>query len=261
MWPRWYRWLFGFGLLLWSILSAASCSRPLRVGWENVTPYNYEKEVVGKKQLTGLDIDILRATLQKMHCDAVFMDMPWSRQLEELRTGEIDVILGASRSPERQQFGHFSEPYRRENIRLYVKKGSSTQYPITDLASVMQFSMHIGVVRGNYYGENFQTLLLNPRFNASIEAVSNDLENFRKLTVGHVQGILVDSWSATQILRAYPAVCQQVEVHPFTIFSDDVSVLFSKKSITPALVTQFNIALSELKKDSEYNMIWQHYAK
>ena len=44
------------------------------------------------------------------------------RRFELLRAGEIDLVIGVSRLPDREGFGRFSVPFRREVTRVWIRQ-------------------------------------------------------------------------------------------------------------------------------------------
>ena len=85
----------------------------LRIGWEPYVPYSFAVE---DGAVTGADIDLMRQVAEAIGCDPRFEELPWARQLLELRSGALDVAMSASWTAEGAEFVHFSVPYRQSEM-------------------------------------------------------------------------------------------------------------------------------------------------
>ena len=63
--------------------NAADCDGPYTSGWEPWEPYQYQQG----DQITGLDIDLVRAVVTNMGCEIAFKEMRWTRLLSEVEKG------------------------------------------------------------------------------------------------------------------------------------------------------------------------------
>ncbi|MBF0118200.1 MAG: amino acid ABC transporter substrate-binding protein [Desulfobacterales bacterium] len=231
--------------------------RKLTMGWEPWDPYQYEDE---KKEVKGLDIELIDAIVKNMHCELVLKQMPWKRELNEVKDGNIDLAAGASKTPEREEFAYFSAPYRTESAVMFVRKGEANKYNFLKLEDIMESSFSLGVVNGYYYGEKYTELIKNSNFNKKLDIVANDSFNFKKLMVNRIDGFLVDKISGIARLRK-EGILDKVEMHSLPIYSSEICVMFSKKSTKPEEVTAFNKSLDELKANGTYDKILNKYLR
>ncbi|MBF0103669.1 MAG: amino acid ABC transporter substrate-binding protein [Desulfobacterales bacterium] len=228
----------------------------LSIGWEPWEPYQYEKD----QKVTGLDIDLVTAILDSFQCKLNLKKLVWKRHLEFLEMGEIDLAAGASITPDREKFAYFSNAYRTESAVLYVRKGESSKYSFSKLEDIVGTPFKLGITRDYYYGEDVKKLMENPKAKHQIEEVHQNDLNFKKLLTKRIDGFLSDPIAATFGLRN-EGVLDQVEVHPLFIFSNDIYIMFSKKSTTPEIVKVFNDNLAKLKANGTIDQILNRYLK
>lgn len=234
----------------------AACSNPLLMGWEPWEPYQYQIN----EQLTGLDIELIRTILKNSQCDVTFKEMPWKRHLTEIEKGRVDLAAGASKTSEREVYANYSAPYRTESAVLYVRKGESNSLKYAELKDIINSSFRLGVARGYYYGENYAQLLKQPKFKAQIHDVTDGNLNYKKLLKKRIDGFLDDPFAATARLRR-EGLQDQIEIHPMKIYSDDIFVMFSKKSVEPGIIDAFNQSLEQLKANGVYQQVVDKYLK
>ncbi|MDG1580662.1 transporter substrate-binding domain-containing protein [Pseudomonas sp. GOM6] len=101
-------------MLRWLLLLLCSAGawaqepgQPLRV----VTDYWPPFRMAGADgQLEGLDIDLLRELEKRTGLRFEIRLQPWARALEDMRSGQADLMTGLARTPEREQYIDYLEP-------------------------------------------------------------------------------------------------------------------------------------------------------
>lgn len=237
-----------------SLSAYADCN--LTSGWEPWEPYQFAQN----GQATGLDNDLVRAILEKAGCQVKFVERPWARILKEVEDGATHIAPGASISEERQQYANFSHPYRDETMVLLVRKGEAGKYPINNIKDIAGMDFKLGVVRDYFYGDDFKAAMENPAFDSKTQKVPSDTANLKKLVSGRVDGILIDKYTGPYLARQ-EGIFDKIEMHPVAVNSNDIFLMFSKKSVDAATVEKINVALEQLKADGSYNAILDKYLK
>jgi len=92
------------------IITFTSHAKDLHVGWELWYPYQYRNS---QQELLGLDIEIFNRILAKAGYTTEYTELSWKRHLHYIKTGEMDIAMGASLSQERRRYAIFSKPYNR----------------------------------------------------------------------------------------------------------------------------------------------------
>ena len=194
-----------------------------------------------------------------MDYSVTLSELPWKRHLSNVEQGRTDLAASASRTPEREQYAFFSDSYRTESVVMYIRKEDAGKYEFDSLQGLIGTDFTLAVTRGYYYGEEFEELMNDPQFKKRIVEVNDNQLAQRQLARKRVDGFLEDPIAATIELRD-EGLLEEVSTH-MPIYSDDIYVMFSKKSTSPDIVEAFNISLAELKTNGTYDQIINKYLK
>lgn len=246
-------------LVLISTVGFLSIVRPaqgdgLTVGWEPWPPYMY---VDRSGQLTGLDIELIDAILSNMDHEHIWVNEPWQRLLKNVEFGKRHMAPTASKAAERKVYAHFSNPYRSEQIVLYVKAESKDEYDIRSLSDIAGTDFTIAANIGYYYGEEFEALMRNPEFRKNVILIKSDMSGRLHLKNNRVDGFLADPIAVTTELGG-ESTPQNLAVK-LTLYTDGIHVMFSKKLVPEDTVDAFNKSLEELQKRGTISMIMDRY--
>lgn len=244
-------------LLLCLIINFTSQAKTLQVGWELWYPYQYRNS---EQALRGVDFEIFNTILAKVGYTTEYTELPWKRHLHYLKTGEMDVAMGASLSEERLRYAMFTQAYRQETVKLFVKNGHADELVLTSLADLATSKFMIGIESGYYYGDEYQELMKTTEFQEHIIEVVDLEENVTLLLAGHIDGFLVDPATIKAFANKY-RMKGEFEQHPLNIYQSDIHLMFSKKSVNPAVVNAIDQAITELKKSGELNQIISKWSK
>lgn len=136
------------------VLLAAIASGPLMASTVNQKllvcaspswiPYSWET----KDGLNGTMVEVFEEFLDQAGLSAEYVKVgSWARCLKQVESGEIDVLLGAYLTPERQQWGNYSLPVAFDNTKVFYLN------PSLNLTEFNQLSDLIGAGRiGSSYG-------------------------------------------------------------------------------------------------------------
>lgn len=247
--------LYSFFIPVILFFSSTIEAQKLSVGWELWYPYQYHNN---KQQLVGLDFDIFNTIINKANLSVSYTELPWKRHLQYINTGDMDIAMGASYTKERAEYAYFTEPYRLERVNFYVKKGHSDDINLTSLTELISSNYMIGVEGGYYYGEQYQELIKDPKFQSHISEVIDLEENIDLVLKGHLDGLLVDPVTMKAFTDKY-RLQQEFEKHPLVIYHDDIHIMISKKSQTKATLDKLNGAINALKEDGTIDEIIQRW--
>jgi len=227
----------------------------LRLGFEAWEPYQF----MGlDNKASGLDIELMQAVASEMGCQLQMKQGTWVELMTQLKAGEVDLLLGASVTPAREEFAYFSKPYRKEQFVLFVRSAASASLPQTTLEEFLAAGKKVGIVSEYYYGADFASLVADDKFKTQfIEASLSEL-NIARLLDEEIDGMIEDSFVARSMLRR-KGLEQQIGRHSIELNSGDVFVMFSKKSISAEQVAAFNEALTTIVKTGSYQQILDKY--
>lgn len=254
----------GFLAIAASLIMAASATGRgeaacnLRTGIE---PYGVYMFIGADGKAAGVDVDLVQAIADELGCVASFPKMPWARALLELEHGRLDVGTSASRTPERERFARFSAPYRQAQMGIYVRKGETGRYALDGLSGITDAGLRLGVMRGFYYGPEFEALMADPAFARQVDIAVDYETNIRKLLHGRIDGFLVDDIGVMVGALADYGAEDQVEQHPVFLAGDEFHLMFSKKSVSADLVARIDEVLARMETDGRLRHIMDKYIK
>jgi polar amino acid transport system substrate-binding protein len=106
-------------------------AKDLSVGWELWYPYQYHNK---QNELVGLDIETFNAIMAQAKLKFTSAEILWKTHLQFIKTGKMDMAMGASKNDDREQYAYLSLPYRQETVKLFIKKGNSVKTELTSLS-------------------------------------------------------------------------------------------------------------------------------
>ena len=237
-------------------------NKVLRGGWYQWDPYQYEVVKNDIKSLTGLDVQLIKAIVERMGHEVRMDAVSWDQHQQDIRDGSRDIAGGAFRSQEREQYAHYSMPYRSEKDVLYVRKGEEDKFRFDDVNALIRTlesgPYKLGVIEGYFYGAPLMRFIQDPRNADKIVNARDDRENFINLLQHKIDAFPIDHLVGATLGWRH-GWQKQVAVMPTPVFEDTIHVMFSKKTTTPALVEQFNRTIQEMQQSGEYNRIVREY--
>jgi polar amino acid transport system substrate-binding protein len=231
--------------------------KDLSVGWELWYPYQYHNT---ERELVGLDIESFNAIMAQAKIKYTAAEIPWKTHLHFIKTGKVDLAMGASWSKTREEYAYFSLPYRQENVKLIVKKGNAKNIKLKTLSDLVDSAYMVGVEGGYYYGEVYQELIKQTAFQANISEVIDLEGNVTLLMKGHLDGFLVDPFTMQYFIKKY-SMQDQFEEHPMVIYSSDIRIMLSKKFSDKTMLDKINQAIITLQNDETLQTISDNWRK
>jgi len=235
---------------------AAGEACELRVGWEPYAPYTYADDA---GEVTGADIELIRALAAEVGCTLEFAELPWARILREVEHGTLDVSTSTSWTPERTEWAWFSEPYRETEMAIYVRRGEVERFDLESLADVAEQEFRLGVITDYYYGDEYQALTADPRSDPWIDGATDYATNIRKLSSGRIDGYLVEDVEVMEAELARLGLSEEVERYPLPIQGEQLRFMFSRKTVDAELVAAIDDALERMRADGRLAAITSKY--
>jgi polar amino acid transport system substrate-binding protein len=238
-------------LILLSVFSAHLLAVPsesdcrLNVGWEEWFPLFYQQD----GRLQGPEYELLIELAQQADCQLEFFELPWKRQLKRLENADLDLLYGASRTPERELFARFSHSYRTEKV-LMVVRASSIASPDASV-SLRQWlatpndagrDKTLGLILGYYYGDALNSIIADPTIKSRALEVRWDQQLQELLSKKRIDGYMVEASVAHAQLQAAE---QQLQLLTVDEHRPEPMFLMFSKSVSPAIVERFNRAIDQ----------------
>ncbi|QSX36211.1 substrate-binding periplasmic protein [Shewanella sedimentimangrovi] len=241
-------------LMIAPVWSAPDCEQPLRVGFNHWPPYAWqESDGVSR----GLDVDILRLLATEVGCELDFQLLPAKRSHQLLRQGALDLMMGASFTAERAQYGHFSLAYREEEVALFELDSASQLESIHSWQQLLDLGYRLLLPSSGWYGNEFERLR-NQLSNRQQLIASPDAErSIQMLAHGRGEVVIGDSLALPYIARQVEGV--RLERQPLVPSREPIHLLFARSSVSPQLVAQFDGAISHTRKDGRLQKLQQSW--
>ena len=247
--------LFSFLIYLFSFNALAEKNNcKLTLGYDSWEPYQYLD--IGNK-VRGLDIDLLHMVSKRMPCKIEYTQGAWIDLLAKLKTGEIDILLGASKTSKREKFAMFSEPYRTEQFTLYVRKDDTSSMRLNSFAEFIQRGKKLGVVDDYFYGDELSELRDENDDAQFVSAIIGEM-NIARLLDENIDAFFEDSIVGASMIRR-KGLSSLIVPHKLSITTGDVYVMFSRKSVPPQTVNKFNQGLKQVILSGEYEALVKMY--
>lgn len=234
------------------------CPRPLNVGWSEYPPFQGFTNTENNSQPTGADAALLEMIGNALGCHFQYHQTPPVRQIQDLKAGTLDLIFSNLPTNKIQDFAIASTPYRTQSFYLFVRKNETQRYDIKKLDDLKGTSFLLAVRRGFYYGSDFEKASTESWFSTNVEENSESLMNIKKLIYGRVDGIILEKPVEISVAKQ-TLYHQQIELHPFILFSGPENILFNKQNVSPAFINAFNEQMKQLQANGKIQEILTKY--
>jgi polar amino acid transport system substrate-binding protein len=249
--------------VLWSALAllacgparAQACSKAITVGTGQWEPYAYYD---AQNRFTGIDADMMRAIFKEAGCTLVELGaMPPTRNMLLFDHGKIDMMGGASLTPERLKRAYFSLPYRDEIVGIFSLADGAAQYhAIHSFDDFMGQPLALLAPRVGWYGEAYEkhkgALMAGKRLSQFIDFSLG----MRMLAAGRAPFILGD---AAGIEHAAAREGVKVQPLPFWLVQSQVHLMLSRATVKEADVRRLDAAIERLQKRGTLERIRRSY--
>jgi polar amino acid transport system substrate-binding protein len=236
----------------------------LKVGWSSWYPYKYLKVPGLESSLTGLDIELLKLIAADTGFGLHYEEMSLQATLDGLKSGAIDMMSGASYSPERAQYAYYSKPYRNEENALYVIRDKNKNYNFHTVAEFIDY-----IKKNNFrLAVKNAGILADPELNSFVRDPTNakyivpfniESEALKSLIDNESDGFIADRIAGSSLVWL-AHLDGQVAEHNLNM-KTGIHFIFSKKTVNPAVVEAFNKAIEDNKDNPEYrnDFTWYIY--
>jgi ABC-type amino acid transport substrate-binding protein len=170
-------------------VAQAACRHSWTIGVYNHLPFQgFDSD----GNPTGIEVDLIRQVATQMGCQVTFKDIPWQRQLNYAKTGEVDIVMGAGIREDRKAFLYFFSPYIYEPSVFVMLPQQQVQYPISSLDDVtkMNAEFKIAALIGASYSQAYADWIKKAPSRQHVDFVSTNEISMRLLLAKRVQAAL-----------------------------------------------------------------------
>ncbi|RDV84663.1 basic amino acid ABC transporter substrate-binding protein [Ammonifex thiophilus] len=207
-------------------------------------PFEFRDDKTG--QITGFDIDLMKALAATQGFDVEFKDMGFDGIIAAVKTGSVDMAISAiSIDEERKKQVNFSLPYYQSGLRVAVRADNQDIKTLKDLEG-KKIAAQLGTT-----GAKFAKSIPGAKvveFNTANDA-------FMELINGGVDAFINDyPVTAYFIKQGHPEV---KVVKDICINSEFYGIAVPKNR--PELLQQINEGLKKLKENGQYAEIYRRW--
>ena len=240
-------------ILCFSAPSYGDCDITLR--WDDDPPYFMVQE--GK--VVGIDADLVREAIGRLNCGLSFQKMPWARALRELRDGHVDMLSGAYRTPEREEYAHYSDVVGlvSPNI-LFIRRSDESRFELNGLRQLLESGFRLGAQIHVSYSEEYSALIQNPDYEKNIQYLSRRESLWKMLARNRVDGVVASRLTGLYEIQAL-GLSGTTTPSSMVVSNKPAFFVFSKASVSSEFVADFDRVLQAMLDDGTFAAIVNRY--
>ena len=225
-----------------SALEAIKAKGTLVIGTSaDYPPYEFHKEIDGKDQIVGFDIEIAKEFAKDLGVELEIKDMAFDGLLVALQADKVDMIFaGMTPTDERKQNADFSDIYFTATHRFILRSGDETAITKIEDLKEKKIGVQKGSIQADIAKANFEE--------ADIKSLDKVPDLVLDLKNKKVDAILVESTVADIQAQKNPgiAVANKLEVK-----DPDGGCAIAMKKNSPELLAEVNKTLKRLKDEKK----------
>lgn len=153
---------------------------------------------------SGIAVEQANALVSEAGFEAQFVKLPWTRALEYLKLGQLDMILNLSRTPERETYIEFLGVMAQEQT-VIVLNHDYPRIKFNTLDDLARHGMMWGIRPNVFYSTEFnERLATDAQFSAHFDIHPKQDSNFDKIRYRRLDGSFADLYSAKYELKEHP---------------------------------------------------------
>ncbi|QYF94277.1 transporter substrate-binding domain-containing protein [Massilia sp. PAMC28688] len=231
------------------------CSKPITITSGEWAPYNYVDE---RGRYTGMDVELSRAIVREAGCTLVELArMPPMRNTHLFEIGKVDMMAGASRTPERSRTAFFSLPYRTEKVRLFAPAAIASRYMhVKSFSDVMRERLTVLAPRIGWYGQDYHAHMAELKSDNRLSQFNEFPDGIKMLAAGRAVLILGDQAS---VIHAAASGGIKVAALPFGLVDAPIHLMLNKQTMTAGDVRRLDAAIERLRRKGVIERIRRSY--
>lgn len=243
--------LLSVGLLLGA---SAQAQTTITLAYENVDSFPWNMK-------DGSGVDLILLEMVDNQLDEVtfkYIQAPWKRCLNNIKTGKSEGCFTASYKEKRLEFGHYPGTHSGgqvdDNLRLhsssysvYTLKGAGIS--VSDKMTITGLTGKIASPAGYSIGQDLQTAGYNVD-----TAASKTLNNFSKLIAGRIQAVAALTLNGNNILATQKKFSDKIEVVNPPLVNKPYYLMFSKQFIkqNQSLAEKIWATIAKVRESQEF---------
>ncbi|MFN4309979.1 MAG: substrate-binding periplasmic protein [Ferrovibrio sp.] len=219
-----------------------------RVLINDAPPYRIVSRALGDEGHSGIYVDILRAMAAETGLTLRFVEAPFVRGFPMMQAGEVDIMLGPNRTPERQAYLLYLDPPLPAEPKVFLTRPQGPRIARYDDLR----GLRIAVLRGAHYSSRFDA-----DADISKEPVSDYDAALRLLGGNRVDAAIMPEQQARWLLR-----WQQLNLafSSYRIEGSPSYIVIARNSPLAARAAELEAALRRLQSRGEIARILRLYS-
>ncbi len=194
----------------------------------------------------GMDLELVDAIMSEARCTLLFSDGITRLRRDLLFSqGQVDLMLAASITPERQAIARFSAPYRMEVVRLFATPGKLPRYDgVKSFDDIIGLGDRVLVPGGGWYGPDFASAEPKLQARGQLTTYKSFDQGLKMLEAGRGNLIMGDFLGLNK-----SAVTTGVPIAPlaFVVLRAPVHLMLNRANIGEAQLQGIDAAIGRLE--------------
>jgi polar amino acid transport system substrate-binding protein len=173
----------------------------------------------------------------------------WDEAQAKAKSGEVDMLVAAYKTKEREEYMDYSIPYTVDPVALFVAKGKIFQFS--------QWQDLIGkkgvATVGDSYGQEFDDYIASK---LDVKRVNSADEAFNMVKNGTADYFVYNLYSGEKAIRT-GGMTESIEIIPQYVTQEDFYVTVSKKSNLASSMDKINESIEKYKNDGTIERLIQ----
>lgn len=240
--------------------------------YEDNYPVQY-RSPVSESGLAGMDVDILKALMERAKLDYRFESYPFKRAQQKAKTGAVHILQNLTRTEGRSEFLDWIGPVRYTAIGLVVQE-KDKNLPINNLNDFITLHRDRGlqfahIIGAKYTGEFDKRIEFDEQFRSAFYNVISEEEAHRMLYAGRIIGFFHDEFEASRQIEEnrykenkYRKRLgdNKIALHDFTIPGTKSGAYFGvSKKLGPQLINSLKASFHQMLTDGTFDRIYKKW--
>jgi len=217
------------------------------VALDNYAPFSWQEN----GQAKGNDIEIVNELCTRLKINCIIKFIPWKRALIETEHGNIDGIIGAFTSAERDKFAHsINQPLHYTIVKAFIKETDKLLFrKIEDLKGEQ-----IGINRGFHFSKQLDKATKSHFF--EVQFANDSPANLAKLMQGRIKGFVGNFQQTMTLLEELSLAEQIIPIPSFAKTAISTHIIISKKATIKnkaVLLRDMNLVLKSMYQENYFH--------
>jgi polar amino acid transport system substrate-binding protein len=209
---------------------------------------------------SGLDWELAQAILKEAGCKLELQpELPSARRQRQFEQGQLDLLLSASKTPERRRYARFSIAYRHETVGLFTRASSQRQFQhLASFDALLRDRASLLAPKVGWYGAAYARAKPTLAASGRLSTFLSFSQGLRMLDAGRADLILGDTLALRHEAKQQGMA---ISALPLVVLRAPVHFMLNKSSTTQADLDHINAAIARLEQQGVLGAIRSRYGE